>query len=286
MHYLYKTFVYHSVVLYFLVLFFEPRLFAVSTESGEQNNVVVITDVQIASLDRLSPSVSADKDLAAKLRLHLSKKIRRRGQRIDVDELLGLKEFAMNNKSSKAALTAKFVIAWMQIFEGEEQHLWASRQLVADLALNYRKSTEGEIASKYLWKYLDLVEERHDPNIPIRLEGIRKGLSDLLPLARKLDESKEELVIALRERLVNGLQPAKLEAMYRVIIAMILLDLGEEKQATVHYKEIIRDFPDTPWSLKAERELATLRHLKEKGKERLPRLGFPRTKERGRGPRK
>lgn len=233
---------------------------------------------QIDTLDSLKANKGLEDQLASILQKHFDDRKTRKQIYIDNSELIELRSFAISNKDKKSALTAKFMIGWMQVFERKDYNELIDRRLLSDMSINYEDSFEGKISKNYLLNYLNLIEEENDPNVPLRLKDLRRGLIELLPSARQIDNDNSELSKAMRQRIINSDQSAILEAMFRLMIALISRDIGETERAIGEFEEIQKLFPNTKWALKAQSSVQTIKSLKDREIKDIPRLGWPSRK--------
>jgi tetratricopeptide (TPR) repeat protein len=245
-------------LLFFLIAVFLLPHNPVPCESSDR-----ITDVKIAKHSDLKDTREANKFLTETIK-SINKMKRPPKGGVNDEELSALYEVAKKYPSSKAALRAKYMIGAAYLYDGAGGQAKNAKITFNDIVTNYPNTFEAKMSQAALC-YFEVRESRNQKEKDVNLRKLINALRDVLPYARDLDAGEDELSEAFRKRMLRS-SKSKFVPLLKLDIAALIKEQGKIEEAKRLYKEIMEEYPNSLWSVKALNRLRTMElYEKEKG---------------------
>jgi tetratricopeptide (TPR) repeat protein len=247
-----------NLLAFMAVIFLLPGYAGLCEKVSEK-----IINVKIAKHSDLKATREANKFLTETVK-SISKMKRPPKGGVNDEELSALYEVAKKYPSSKAALRAKYMIGAAYLYDGAGGQAKNAKITFNDIVTNYPNTFEAKMSQAALC-YFEVRESRNQKEKDVNLRKLINALRDVLPYARDLDAGEDELSEAFRKRMLRS-SKSKFVPLLKLDIAALIKEQGKIEEAKRLYKEIMEEYPNSLWSVKALNRLRTMElYEKEKG---------------------
>ena len=220
-----------------------------------------IINVKIAKHSDLKDTREANKFLTETIK-SINKMNRPPKGGVNDEELSALYEVAKKYPASKAALRAKYMIGNAYFLYGSCGESKNATICFEDIIANYPDTFEAKMSQAQLYSMqLREIENQNDRNLI--LHQLIIALQDALPYAAILDGKEDELSKTFRIRMA-GSSGSELVPLLKIDVAQATYETGETEQGKKLYKEIMEEYSNSLYSVKASRRLKAIEFFEKK----------------------
>jgi len=169
------------------------------------------------------------------------------------EDLNRLYNFAVENRETDSALTAKLLLAELVLSDARKTDWPYVLPILKDVAENYPQTWQG-IKAHFNSIFFGIGDPFGDKKTRVNLELLRTELIRQLPIAKSLDNSTRADIQAY----CDILSPFKMEVGCLEGLGDISEKLGDYDAARDYYEKIIRLYPGTTMETRAKNDLRLL----------------------------